>query len=312
MGSFNAMCSITNTTIGSDDNVTIQFMIPTRQKGESGNLFVNNFLNIVKQKGLDEAIKTWDEGTKNWENELPEKGMEVSNDGAYADFIPFGPSIKGKYDDCGDFTPDSSKINTERIKILEGILHCPLESLMTIATDDRWYKYGFIENDKRWKVEGVKKNCPSWLLDAYKKLTLTYIKSEVFDELKEFEFDPENGIADDYSKECKKEYISDVKKEFKKAIDFIEKKKDNNIDVYKLGPILYLRRKTNVYITYAAGLIKTKEFGHDWFFEQCIFMYNLGTMCMKLRRSNYGSQHLNWKGYKRIISKLNLEENVEA
>lgn len=312
MGSFNTICSITNTTLNCGDETTVQFMIPKSPKGNSGSMFVDIFLKTAKKDGVDVAMKQWTEATKNWGEELDHKGLEVSNDGAYADFIPFGPAIKGTYADCGDIEPLDTEENKKNIRILEGILCIPFESIMNIATDDRWYRYDIKATDKEkssmdWGVKGVTKKTPAWLMDTYKKLTLTYVRTEVYDKLKSFDFNVEREKLGKYDRKYKKEYIDGVRKEAKKYIEravasAVGKIFKGNVDMYKVGASLReTYHQKNVHACLVGGFEKTKEEGMEWYIEQCLFIYNLGGLCLKLQRSQYGSQHSNWCGFLKLL-----------
>jgi hypothetical protein len=312
MGSFNAICSITNTTLNCGDETTVQFMIPARPKGQSGSMFVDIFLKTAEEKGVDVATKQWEEATKNWGEEINHKGLEVSNDGACAHFLPFGPAIKGTYADYGNVEPIDTEENNRNIRILEGILHLPFKSIMEIATDDRWYKYSIKATDREkgsmdWGVKGVTKKTPEWLMDTYKKLTLTYVRTEVYDKLKSFEFSVEGGVMTKYEQKDKKEYIDGVRKEAKKYIEravasSLKKVFKGNVDMYKVGaPLRETYHQKNVHACLVGGFEKTKEEGMEWYIEQCLFMYHLSGLCLKLQRSQYGSQHSNWNGFLQLL-----------
>jgi hypothetical protein len=276
-------------------------------------MFVDIFLKTAKEKGVDVAVKTWEDATKNWGEEINHKGLEVSNDGAYADFIPFGPAIKGTYDDYGNVAPLDTEENKKNIRILEGILHIPFESIMNVATDDRWYKYHINakgRDDKGsmdWSVKGVTKKSPVWLMDTYKKLTVTYMRTEVYDKLKNFEFSVENEKMDKWEKKDKKEYIDGIRKEGKRYIErsvasSLGKLFKGQVDMYKVGaPLRETFHQKNVHACLIGGFEKTKEEGMEWYVEQCIFMYHLGGLCLKLQRSQYGSQHSNWSGFLKLL-----------
>ena len=106
MGSFYTLCSITKKTITDGQPTTIQFMMPNSMGHDvsepSSQMFVDIFLKTAKKEGLDQALKQWEEATKNWGDKINHKGMMVSNEGAVTKFVPFGPSINGYYNDCGD------------------------------------------------------------------------------------------------------------------------------------------------------------------------------------------------------------------
>jgi hypothetical protein len=42
----------------------------------------------------------------------------------------------------------------------------------------------------------------------------------------------------------------------------------------------------------------------EWLIETARLTSAMGGMCFKLQRSQYGSQHFNWEGWKRIIESL--------
>jgi hypothetical protein len=69
MGSFFTTCSVTRKTIVDGQDMVVQFMLPTRLKGDDksiGEVFVESFLNVAKEKGIDAAIKSFNESTSTW------------------------------------------------------------------------------------------------------------------------------------------------------------------------------------------------------------------------------------------------------
>jgi len=61
MGSFYTLCSITNQTIVDGQKMVVQLMLPANRysKVDTGNMFVDSFLRVAEEKGVEEALKTW-------------------------------------------------------------------------------------------------------------------------------------------------------------------------------------------------------------------------------------------------------------
>jgi hypothetical protein len=223
MGSFYTLCSITNQTIVDGQELVVQFMLPRRISQEGSGYMVSAFLRQAKKDGLEKALAAWEQTTKSWGNRMDHKGMEVSNEGAMADYVPFGPAIRGKYNDCGDVVPADDDETQKRVKLMEGILcGIPFASLMDITTDDRWYTYGLKgkdgESDNHWKLKGVDDKLPGFILDICKALTVTYIHAPVYDTLVDPDFSAE-GRKDSYEATWQKEYTDGIRKGIAKFIE---------------------------------------------------------------------------------------------
>jgi hypothetical protein len=335
MGSFYTMCSITQQTICDGQEMYVQFMLPANYiSGEPGIglMFRESFLNVVKEKGLDEAIKSFDEATSTWgkEKELSPKGM-IIRDSSSTEWVPFGPAIRGFYDDYGNIKPCDDDNTLKRIEILGGLLGgLSLETIMDVATDNRWYtlglgKYGDSE-DKTWRPEGISKDMPEWLLELCKKISVTYIHASVYDELSQFNFSSESkdGIMKSkYDIQWKNEYLDPIKEKFPivlsnlritddegDPIENMERRWANREIMDRISVFRGINRELG--LIYQACIARENP-PLDWFYESLIFMYNLSGMCIPLTQSNYGSQHQNWFGWKRINEKLNpiIENSLE-
>ncbi len=356
MGSFYALDSITKKTICDGQDMVIQFMLPswTSKMDKDpgiGQVFVDSFINVVKEKGLDEALKSFEQATSTWKDgsECGPKGMQVSNDGAYVDWVPVGPAIFGKYDDCGDIAPDETEENKRRIKILEDLFFgVPFGSILEAATDDRWFTYGFREGDTMWKQEGLDKDLPEPALMLFKQLCVTYMHAGTYEVLSspDFAADEKDGVTKSkYTIKWKKEYIERIEKALPKLIkalsdeysdnkakkkkktestgdpihdEIINKLKNQNLmreASQDIGVFRQMDRELS--LIYQACI--TREFKGtdikktmDWFIETAHFMYNLSGMCMKLEQSQYGSQHQNWFGWQRIedVMKPRIENTL--
>lgn len=325
------MCSITNKTISDGDEMVVQLMLPAGRydKVDTGNMFVDSFLRVVEEKGLDEAKKTWKEATKTWKKDKdlnPNKGMIVSNDSPCMDWVPFGPAIRGTYDDYGNIATSEDPENLARIALLEKILCAPFQSIMEAATDDRWYTIGIAQGDKSWQQEGITKETPEFAMMFLKQLSVTYMHAAAYDELKQFDFSPEDGkMSSKYDVKWKNEYLDRAKKkmpEFMKGLLKYEESTDPNkelerfIHFYEMDGLgqPFRMMKSELAMLYLVRLYREKA-DFEWYWEQLSFLYSLGGMCLNLRQSNYGSQHRNWKGWARVNAvldaKLKTEENEE-
>jgi hypothetical protein len=333
MGSFYATCSITRHTISDGDKMYMQFMLPASYLKDSsiGVMFMESFLNVVKSKGLDEAIKSFDDATASWDkdNELSPKGMIVSDDSSYDKWVPFGPAIRGTYDDYGNIAPLDDEDSQNRVKILEGLMGgLPFATIMDVAQDDRWLtlglgKYGDTE-DKTWKPEGISKDMPEWLLKLCKALSLTYFHASVYDELSKFDFSVEERdgvIKSKYYIKWKNEYLDPIKEKFPIILENLrtpekegedklasmERRWGNREVLERIGVFRCVNRQLG--LIYQSCIARENP-PLDWFYESLIFMYSLSGMCVTLDQSQYGSQHLNWFGWQRVYKALNpvLEE----
>ena len=329
MGSFYALCSVTNKTICDGQDMVVQFMVPSwHSKNDSrediGQIFVESFLSVVKEKGLDEALKSWEESTSTWSGskQLSPKGMNVSNDGALREWVPIGPAIRGKYDDCGNIALDQSEENLKRVNFLENLLFgVPFDSIMKAATDDRWFTLGLGKyadsEDSMWKVKGLDKKLPEPALEIFKKLSVTYIHASVYDEMSKFDFSPEEGtMKSKYDVKWKKEYIDPAVGLLKKGLKTLIKysKTEEGLEKFelkwkgresfdKISIFRCMNRELDIiYKACLAREMNTTDF--SWFTETLNFTYALNGMMIHLERSGYGSQHQNWLGWKRLEASL--------
>jgi hypothetical protein len=314
MGSFYTLCSITNQTIVDRQELVVQFMLPRRTAQEGSGYMVSSFIKQAKKEGLEKALQTWERTTENWGNNMDHKGMEVSNEGAMSDYVPFGPAIRGKYNDCGDVVPMDDEETQKRVKLMEGILcGIPFASLMDVATDDRWFTYGMKgtdgESDNRWKLKGVDNNLPEFILDICKALTVTYIHAPVYDTLTDPDFSAE-GRKDSYEAKWQKEYTDGMRKGIAKFIKIGEGNRKSKTFPEKLREAMYSSRihllesmkREHAVVLVTSCLREGTDF--EWLIETARLTSAMGGMCFKLQRSQYGSQHFNWEGWKRIITSL--------
>lgn len=314
MGSFYTLCSITNQTIVDGQELVVQFMLPRRISQEGSGYMVSAFLKQAKKDGLEKALAAWEQTTKSWGNRMDHKGMEVSNEGAMADYVPFGPAIRGKYNDCGDVVPADDDETQKRVKLMEGILcGIPFASLMDITTDDRWYTYGLKgkdgESDNHWKLKGVDDKLPGFILDICKALTVTYIHAPVYDTLVDPDFSAE-GRKDSYEATWQKEYTDGIRKGIAKFIEVGKGDRESEDFSEKLIGAMYGSRihlMESMKREYAVVLITSclrEGTDFEWLIETARLTSAMSGMCFKLQRSQYGSQHFNWEGWKRITESL--------
>lgn len=336
MGSFYATCSVTRHTISDGQPMYMQFMLPSKSYSEEtsiGEMFKESFLNVVKSKGLDEAIKSFDESTSTWGKgkELSPKGMNVSNDSASQYWTPFGPAIRGHYNDYGNIEPAEDEDSQRRVKILEDLVGLPFSTIMDVAQDDRWFTLGLgkYAESGDWKPEGIHKDMPDWQLHLCQKLSLTYFHASVYDQLVSPDFSSEerDGIMKSkYDKKWKKEYIDGIKKNLKIALEglnevkesvetpnyteVLEKKWKQINAIRDIGPFRLIGHE--IRLTYISRISKVGG-SIDWFYESLNLMWSLSGMCIPLQRSDYGSQHLNFFGWERIYKALNpdLQKTLE-
>ena len=335
MGSFYANCSITEKTIADENETVIQFMVPSKwgqfrggdNMSEYHELSTVVFLQNIKLKGLEEALKDYDTVLANNKTKMREhfapKGLIVSNEGALRNWVPVGPAIRGKYDDCGKIRPSDDPENLKRVALLESIFYgVPFNSIMVAATDDRWFTYGFREGDKHWKVEGLDKSLSDDALHFFKSLSVTYFHQSVYDVIKQFDFCAEEGtMVSEYSKQWKHEYINPVRENLvgilKSSSDDVDDTLEDEKMLAKWKRIANIERVAlfnqlpesikDEYFNRLTYIINDTDF--EWLFETMSFIYNISGMCSELRQSFYGSQHTNWNGWNRIELALNRNIN---
>jgi len=289
-------------------------MLPRRTSQEGSGYMVASFVKQAKKDGLEKALETWERTTANWGNSMDHKGMEVSNEGAMSDYVPFGPAIRGKYNDCGDVVPADDGETQKRVKLMEGILcGIPFSSLMDLATDDRWYTIGMKgtdgEYDNHWKLKGVDDKLPGFILDICKELTVTYIHAPVYDTLVDPDFSAE-GRKDSYEATWQKEYTDGMRKGIAKFIKIGEGNRESKLFSEKLISAMYTSRihlLESMKREHAVVLVTSclrEETDFEWLIETARLTSAMGGMCFKLQRSQYGSQHFNWEGWKRINESL--------
>lgn len=309
----------------------MQFMLPAgyiKREPSIGEVFKDSFLNIVKERGLDEAIKTFDEATSTWSagKELSPKGLIVSNDAAYQKWVPFGPAIRGVYADYGNCEPLDDEDSQNRVKILEALMgDLPFNTIMSVAQDDRWYTLGlgkYVETgDNDWRPEGISKDMPEWLLKLCQQLSLTYFHADVYNELKSPDFSANEigGIMkDSYEIKWKNEYLDPIKKDFPKVLENLRIDGDRPADMEarwanreilnSIGTFRNMNREIG--LIYQACIARENP-PLDWFYESLDVMYSLSTMQLILDRSYYGSQSYNWAGWNRINKKLSATIEME-
>jgi hypothetical protein len=333
MGSFFTTCSVTRKTIVDGQDMVVQFMLPTRLKGDDksiGEVFVESFLNVAKEKGIDAAIKSFNESTSTWgdSGKLGEKGM-IIHDSASASWVPFGPAIRGQYNDCGDIELSEDPENLERVKLLENLLFgIPFESIIDLAQDSRWYTLGMgkyaDKEDSTRKLKGVDKSLPEPAITLCRYLNVTFIHGSVYDKMSKYDFCGEEGVMKSkYSKEWKDGYIQRNMDAMKKMIEALNQMADDSeLDIEeKLEKKWAFRESANnisifrnmfcneLSIIYQTCLAREAP-DLKWFEEILNFMYSLSGLGLRLEPSNYGGQQTNWKGWKRINSVS--DEKIES
>lgn len=303
MGSFYSTCSISDLTIIDGDKMYIQLILPS---------WVKNPYSIDGEK-----------------YGCGEKGLRVSNEGSLAEFVPFGFPIEGKYNDCGDIT---DIIPSRNIEMLEDFFGISIKDIIECASDDRWYKYGYLERDKRkerndWIVGDNKmKN-----MDILKDLTITYFKKEHYDFLAE-KWIGSDSYFEGVVKERTTKYLNILKKldqhrpknEVRKifTVDDITDKirekysiiKDNgsndkefeqmivNMQNHKSGDWWKSDWNYELYIPTISNynMFKLLPIGSediDDVRKQYTFIMNMYNLTKVLRPSHYGSQENNFQAY---------------
>jgi hypothetical protein len=324
-------------------DMVVQFMIPARLKKDDkliGEVFIESFLKVAKEKGIDHALKSFEESTLSWEDsaKLGEKGMIIRESSNHP-WVPFGPAIRGKYGDCGniDLSPDQE--NLDRVKLLENLLFgIPFESIMNLAQDDRWYTLGMGKyadsDDSYWKLKGVDKSLPDPAITLCRYLNITFFHASVYDELVDPDFDASDGVVKSkYTNQWKDEYMKRNLGGMEVLIESLPESFNGNLSVEENLELKWKFREAandisiframfsnELSIIYQACIAREKP-DLEWFKETLNLLYSLLGLNINLEPSNYGGQETSWKGWERINSKLdhaidnwrreNLEEYEE-
>jgi hypothetical protein len=326
MGSFYTTCSVTKRTIIDGQDMVVQFMLPSRLKKDDksiGTVFVESFLKVAKEKGIDDALKSFEESTSSWEDsgKLGEKGM-VIRESSNNSWVPFGPAIRGTYDDCGNIELSQDQENLDRVKLLENLLFgIPFESIMDLAQDDRWYTLGMGKyadsDDSYWKLKGVDKSLPEPAITLCRYLNITFFHASVYDELVNPDFDATEGvIKSKYSTKWKDDYIKRNLDSMKILIESLPASVDENLDPMEMMELKWKFREAannisifrsmfanELSIIYQSCIARENP-DLGWFKETLNLLYSLSGLYISLEPSNYGGQETSWKGWKRINSKL--------
>jgi hypothetical protein len=312
MGSFNVNCSITERTIGSDDEIVVQFLLPNRfSKGEAdGSPLMQVMINNFKEKGLEEGIKIWEKQVKKWNSALTGKRVIIQE--TTSKWVPFGPAIRYKYDDSAEATPIDDPENNVRIRLLEQMLCTNIKAIFESAVDDRWWTYGIKEDDPNWKIDGLTGDLPT--IDVLKKLGMTFMLASAYGELTKYNFTRENS---GWELEDKMELIDMSINSFSEFLDENEryhiggdKAAGGEIRtlVLNCGHIKDLSPVNSGLLW--VGHHKMKESGKpvdtSWFKEQCNYVYGMMALAKTINQSNYAGQsrnHYAWNRLNRAVSK---------
>jgi hypothetical protein len=207
-------------------------------------------------------------------------------------------------------------------KLLGGL---PFRTIMTAAQDDRWFKYGIVEDlekpctsNNMWKLEGLDISTMHWVLDICRQLSLTYFHAPVYDELVKsdfcgVEFD---GVAkSNYRTEWRDENIKLTKKsinKFAQNVEFTDPKMDvpdfTGEDKWFVMSMVdgrcFLDRFDPSVAWYYLYSIVRENLPTEWLEENIILMHSLREIDVPLTQSEFGSQQENWGGWKRIYNAL--------
>jgi hypothetical protein len=329
MGSFFATCSVTRQTIVDGQEMYMQFMVPHKYSSVYDSvredIFKAQFINTVRHKGLEEALKHFENETpeKINPNNLAPKGMNVTE---YGEWVPFGPAIRGYYDDGGNIVPLDDEDSQNRVKILETLLGgLPFKTIMNAAQDDRWFYYGILQDlenpssiNNIWKLEGLDISTTHWVLDICKQLSLTYFHVPVYDELVKSDFCgiENDGVAKQNFRSAWRLENIEITKEsinkFAKNAKFTNPKMDvpdfENKDVWVIMDIVDSKCflggfDPSIAWYYLYGIVR-ENLPTEWLEENIRLVQSLREIDIPLTQSEYGSQHKNWGGWKRINNAL--------
>jgi len=330
MGSFYATCSVTHYTICDGQKMYMQFMLPSKHgqgKKSLALMYREIFLKEAKEKGIEDAIKAFDEEIQEWETseELSPKGLRISD--SSGQWVPFGPAIRGTYDDYGNIAPSEDEDSKMRVRILEELMGgLPFDTIMEVASDDRWYTLGLgkykdeSDPNKNWRPEGIHKDMPDWLLGLCKKISMTCFHASVYEEMSSFDFasgERDGILKNKYEKKEKTEWLKGKKDSLEKIIKTVSSAEDEGVDDDKTVKLIkkweirtevfksdFKNLEWDLALLYIERLALQKD-PLDWIFESSCLICSLSQMGIQLRQSDYGSQHENWYGWQRIQKALN-------
>ena len=272
MGSFYATCSITKSTLGGE---------PT-------------CLQLIVPRSHTSVIKGYSQ----------EKGLQVSNDGSVADYLPFGFPIRGRYSDYGYICDVERDKNIEKLEEFFGL---DIDTIMKCSMDDRELKGK--EDNKNYKI--------------LEKLSCTYFRTEIYDFMCEGweDLPSKTPTKKDYEG---KYYFGETLDNIRKRLEPKEKIKlpeylnekiknkekltEEETDLYDdyrdylLSSINSFTTASSSYlINYGEDFVLKVGYHPDEFLDdmkkQKTFLNNLGYKGLnyKLVPSQYGSQQYNWK-----------------
>lgn len=243
MGSFNVTCSITNRTIQYGQPVVCIFMIPSQWAHMSGKKLINSHT---------PALSAW---------------------------TPFGPAIRGTYDDYGTVLPNPGQ--EDLISILERL---------TMVSFDELHDHATTQYDTNATVKS----------ELLREITMTYLHRGAYDILTNENFCAELGTRDDLDQEV--------------FNGMMERAEDG-----LFGSLTWQTSVINSPNTPFRGgdslmypVLRYLKDNHTemprWYREQLTFLYSLKDMSIELRASNYGGQQNNWVGFRLINENCELLE----
>lgn len=327
MGSFYATCSVTRHTICDGQKMYMQFMLPSKYVQGRKSLVLmyrESFLEVAKKEGIENAVKTFDGVIQEWEasDRLSPKGLNVW-DNSGQKWVPFGPAIRGVYDDYGNIAPLEDEDSQMRVRVLEELMGgLPFDTIMKVASDSRWYTLGLGKYKDEpnpninWRPEGIHKEMPDWLLDLCKRISVTSFHASVYEEISSFDFsagEKDGVLKSKYEKEEKGEWLNEIKDSLEKAIKKISSPESD-------GVIENMERKWEIRLAVSKDVLNNLEDDLallyierlalqkdplDWILESSCLMWSLSQMRIQLRQSDYGAQLKNWHGWQKIQKSLN-------
>jgi hypothetical protein len=301
MGSYYVACSLSGLSITDDDPMYIQLMIDNRVKHHK----------VMKHYNATVGDEEGDEGL------VGEKGCRVSNEGFYADFIPFGFPILGEYADCGLI--DEVDYQSREVKLLEDYFGMKLSAIIECAEDDRWIKYGEDEDNDRWKVDINQSK-----IELLKALSITYYHKDVYDEFSKIQLknkfdkdDLERNITrtTNFVKQHNGSVNIKDHPRYQKMYDMLADDETDHKNTVELDIIIasYLQFSDDhdAYSPFRHGQVDMlkaldlQEEDYGRVATMCTLSYNMGSMYQTLQPSNYASQEDNFS----LTRKMNACRN---
>lgn len=282
MGSFFSQCSVTGLNIPDNAELVRLLLLPRFSEVPSKNLYTEEF--------------------------PYDKGLHLSNDVPWANWVPFGFPLKGTYDDYGTI---SSVEEDENIKKLEEYFNISFDLILRAVHDTRWIQVLESEDEYYKRQRPNSPYLEVTNLDKLKKLTYTDIKRDVYDRLVEMsdKLGKRNWWSGQYTYEQWLDYynrISEFRKEYSEDFEEVEE---------------YLTFKAHSEVksfvpSYSFNFIHKLGYGEEFsgvYKEYARFSYSMTQLNKWIESSKYGTQELNYEEFIELYEPIleNAKQELE-